>query len=48
VTYIANNDLGRAQAWLHAHLEEVRKGIEELTLEGETRTGKVEGDAGEE
>ncbi|MGH2516231.1 MAG: GntR family transcriptional regulator, partial [Ktedonobacterales bacterium] len=46
VTYVASNDLASAEAWLHAHLEGVRKGIEALVLDDGTR--KVEGGAGNE
>lgn len=46
VTYVASNDLASAESWLHAHLEEVRTGIEALVLEG--GAGKVEGDADDE
>ncbi|MGH2517611.1 MAG: GntR family transcriptional regulator, partial [Ktedonobacterales bacterium] len=33
VAYVAHGDFAGAEAWLHAHLEDVRKGIEELILE---------------
>lgn len=34
VGYVANGDFAGAESWLQEHLESVRKGIEELALEG--------------
>jgi len=34
MAYVASGDSARAEAWISAHLEGVRKGIEALTLDG--------------